>query len=160
MPLFITWRLHTTIIAYSLIFFAYALCANNNTCSLDLYNEDVQTSTVLFTCDASSHKTDWILTTRCLLCLASLYAYVNDLINVLDVKCSWLRLLENSRSFIVVCVFYFQSLLLAFPFILKFFVFVTSVYDFNVKRCYTVSLFVTIQLQQLKAYTHYIGYAI
>ena len=41
------------------------LLANN----ANLYNGDFQTPSVLFTRNVSSHKTDWILTTRCLFCL-------------------------------------------------------------------------------------------
>ena len=42
----------------SLFFSAHTLCVSNNTCSFDLYIGDLQATTVFFTCNASSHKTD------------------------------------------------------------------------------------------------------
>ena len=79
----------------SLFFFAYNLFINNNTCSLDLYSSNLQTTTVLFTRNASSHKTDWIHTTRCLFSLAILYAQVISLMKVLEVECSGFRFVNN-----------------------------------------------------------------
>ena len=43
---------------------------------LDQYSGDHQTTTVLFTLNASSLKTDWITTNLRLLCLAFLYFYI------------------------------------------------------------------------------------
>ena len=54
----------TTITTCSLFLSAYNLFASNNTCSLDLFSGDHQTTTVLFTRNASSHKTEWIPTAR------------------------------------------------------------------------------------------------
>ena len=48
----------TTIISCSLFFSANNLFISNNTCSLDLYCGDLQTTTMLFTHNTSSHKTD------------------------------------------------------------------------------------------------------
>ena len=58
-----------TLIACWIFFSANNLFVSNNTCSLDLYSEDLQTKTVLFTRNASSHKTN------CLLYLAFLLSY-------------------------------------------------------------------------------------
>ena len=55
----------------------------------------------LFYSHATSHKADWILTDRCLLCLAFLYAHIFNLMRVLEVEGSWFRLLEN--SFTIFC---------------------------------------------------------
>ena len=57
-----------------------------NTCSYDLYSGDLQNRTVLFTRNASSHKTDWITTDCSLLCIT----------NILEMERSCSRLLENS----------------------------------------------------------------
>ena len=46
---------YTTKTACPLSFFAYALYASNNTCLLDLYSGNLQTTTVVFTHNASSH---------------------------------------------------------------------------------------------------------
>ena len=72
------------------------LFVSNNTCSPDLYSGYLQTTTVLFTRTASSHQTNWITTTRCLLCLVFLLPCTNSLTNVLEVECSCLGFLENS----------------------------------------------------------------
>ena len=50
----------------------------------------------LFASHATSHKADWITTTRCLLCLALFYEQLISLMKVLEVERSGLRLLENS----------------------------------------------------------------
>ena len=57
-------------IACTIFFSAGNLFVSNNTCSLNLYSRDLITKTVTFTRNASSHKTNWIITTRFLLCLA------------------------------------------------------------------------------------------
>ena len=66
----------------------YNLFVNNKTCSLDLYSYSgiLQTKTVLFTVNASSHKTNWITTARCLLCLGLIYAQVVSLKKDLEVE--------------------------------------------------------------------------
>ena len=51
------------------------LCVSNSTYLLDLYNVDFQTMIILFTRFSSSPKTDWITTTRHLLCLAFINAW-------------------------------------------------------------------------------------
>ena len=65
---------------------AYNLFVRNYSCSLDLYSGDLQTMTVLFTRSATSHKTDWITTIRCLFALALLNAQVISLMKVLEVE--------------------------------------------------------------------------
>ena len=62
------------------------LFVSNKICSLDLYSGDLQTMTVLFTRSATSHKTDWITTIRCLFALALLNAQVISLMKVLEVE--------------------------------------------------------------------------
>ena len=60
----------------------------------------------LFNSHATSHKADWILTTRCLLCLALLQSNTNSLTNVIDIEGSCFRLLEN---YIVITLLPVQS---------------------------------------------------
>ena len=71
--LILAYRTYTTmiitIIVCSISFSDYNLFVINNTCLLNLYSGDLQTTTALFTRNASSRKTDWITTTRCPLCL-------------------------------------------------------------------------------------------
>ena len=50
---------------------------------------------LMFSSQATSHKADWIHTTRCLLCIAFLYAQVISLTNVFEVEESHSCLLEN-----------------------------------------------------------------
>ena len=89
-PLFSTYTTYTTItttvFACSIFFSAYYLFASNNTCPLDLYSGDLQTTTVLFTHNSSSHKTDRITTTCRLLFLALLQYHTirKQNVNVLD----------------------------------------------------------------------------
>ena len=66
--------LQATLVCYSLHMpFRYSvhiLRVNNYSCSLDLYSWNLQTTSVLFTLHASSHKTNWITTDYSrLLCL-------------------------------------------------------------------------------------------
>ena len=49
-----------------LLFFFTLSCVNTNNCSLDLYNGDLQTTIVLFTRNATSHKTLLICYLFCL----------------------------------------------------------------------------------------------
>ena len=68
-PLFLTYTTITiTSITCSIFLSAYNLFVSNNTCSLNLYSAVLKTTTVLFTFDASLHKTDWITTACCLSC--------------------------------------------------------------------------------------------
>ena len=83
-----------------------SLRVSTNNCSVDLYNGDLHTTTVFFTRNASSHKTDWILTTGCLLCLTFLYAHVNSLINIFEVECSRFYFLENSIATSLLFVYF------------------------------------------------------
>ena len=105
--LFSTWWYNNNLF-YSLFFFAYNLFVNNNACSFDLYSSDLQT-TVLFTCNAFSHKTDWVLTTCCLLCLVFLDAHANSLIKVLEVECSRHLPLGNSIAFSLIFVYWVHT---------------------------------------------------
>ena len=145
-----------------LLFFAYKLFVNNSTCSLDLYSSDLQTTTVLFTIYSSSHKTDWILTTRCLICLVVLYAHANSMMKVLEAEYSCLRLL---KSFIATSTLfaYFDhiacccvSLSIPFSFIFMVFAFVTLAYCSNVKWYYTVFIWLTILIGRKKNWETYI----
>ena len=63
---------------------------------------ELQTTIILFTRNASSHKTDWIPTTRCPLCFAYLYAPVFSLMKVLEVERSGFLLLDNSFATLLV----------------------------------------------------------
>ena len=49
---------YTTITACSIFFPAYNHFVSNNSCLSNLFSGDLQTTTVLFTRNASSHKTD------------------------------------------------------------------------------------------------------
>ena len=61
-PLFLTY----TITNCSLYFFAHNLFLSNNTYSLDLHSVDLQTTIILFTRNASSHKlTELLLLVAC-----------------------------------------------------------------------------------------------
>ena len=109
-PLFLTYTMYTTItttiIAGSLFFSAYNLFVRNNTCSLDLYSGDLQTTTVLFTHNATSHKSDWITTTCCcMLCVVFKYFCTNSLTNVLEVVCLRSRFFENSCAFFYIACY-------------------------------------------------------
>ena len=73
-----------------------SVSVSTNNCSVDFYNGDLQTTNVLFTWNVSSHKTDWILTTRSLFCLDFVYTHANSLMKILELECSCIRLLENS----------------------------------------------------------------
>ena len=68
---FPTYTNYTTITIICL--FDILLClqafVSNNTCSVELYNDHLQTTTVLCTRNVSLYKTGWIITTRCLCCL-------------------------------------------------------------------------------------------
>ena len=55
---------------------------------------------------ATSHKTDWITTDCCPLCLAPLYIHAFSLQNVLQVEGIWSRLLED--SIVKACVYAFS----------------------------------------------------
>ena len=75
---------------------AHNLFVSTNTYSLGMYSEELQTTNVFFTCNTSSHKTDWIATDFCLLCLAFLYPHVFCLMKVLAVARLGFCLLEIS----------------------------------------------------------------
>ena len=141
--------------------FVYTLCINNNNYNnytTDLCNGDLQTTITLFRRTASSHKADKTSLTHLPALLCLLYDTVNSLMNVLEGKCSWLRLQEIStnvnnvvyiNSCSVVCVFLFTCLLFFFILVfvvilsskiickqgclLHYFVFVDFVYNFHVK---------------------------
>ena len=127
----------------SIKFFIHYYCSqfdeynDNWICSLTTQiftMENLQTTTVLLN-NGTSHKADWILTAPCLLCLVFLYAYVNRLMNVLEVECSWLRLHENSITmsllFVylvhVVCCWFLSYFFIPFSFMLMVFISVASV---------------------------------
>ena len=72
----------TTITSRSLFSSPNNLFANNKTYSLNLYSGDLQTTTVLFTFDKSSHKAEWITSSLRLLCLTLLLSYTISIMNV------------------------------------------------------------------------------
>ena len=138
--------------------------SSNNTYSLDLYSGDLQTTMVLFIRNVSSHKTDWITTTR-LLCLAFLLSYSNSLMNVLKVECLFSHLLVNSIAtslFFVYCVHIVCCCVLVLcisfstlsPFLILMLLLVylwqVLFVVFNVKRHYTLFIFVTILTKESK----------
>ena len=87
----------------------------NNNCSIDVYNRDLQTTIILFTCNVSSHKTDWILSELPLLALSCLlYCRLSSLRNALKGEC--LCLLEISVNekkvvYIIVFVYFVYAIL-------------------------------------------------
>ena len=111
-----------TKITCSLYFSAYNHFVRNNICSLYLYSGDLQTTTVLFTRNASLHKTDWILITLRLFlsCLFICPRKQSD--EVLEVECSFSPSPELYIDFIVFYVLYTHCLsidallLLVYPF--------------------------------------------
>ena len=88
-----------------IFFFAYNLFVSHNICSLDLYSGDLQTTTVLFACNVSSHQADWVTTTRCLLCDQSDEGSWSEMFGALPPQ-------EFYYAYIVFCVFCTQCLLL------------------------------------------------
>ena len=69
-------------------YFLHIFCVHNNNCSIDLYNRELQTTIILFSCNVSSHKTDWIISELLLLtqyCL--LYRMVSSLMNSVEGEC-------------------------------------------------------------------------
>ena len=131
---------YKTIIDVSLFFFA---C-----------NQDLQTTTVLFTRNASSHENDWILTTTyCLLSLAFL-CLTNILIRTLVVSPS--SLLYRNLIFVyfvhIACCFVLAYMSILFVSYWccwftcnNFVIFVCVAFaHFNFKRYYTVFICVTI----------------
>ena len=95
---------------------AHTLCLWNNTCSLELYGGDLQTTTV-FIMQHISHKTDWLTTTSCLLTLSAKPRICIVLYKQSDER-SWSRMFVISlsqklyRVYIAVCVFCSHCLLL------------------------------------------------
>ena len=95
--IFMSHLINTTIIYFIRYSTFQSFCVSSY--NADLHNFEFQTTIFLFTRNAASHNTDLILTDF-------LYAYTSSLMNVLEVE------LENSRSFIMIYVFYLHSLLL------------------------------------------------
>ena len=62
--------IYLSIIVNNLLSLHFFYCVHNNNCPIDLYNRDLQTTTVLFTRIVSLHRTDWILSELLLNCLA------------------------------------------------------------------------------------------
>ena len=69
-----------------IVIILYTSFAYNNNFSIHLYNRDLQTLIILFTCNMSSHKTDWILSELPLFALLSclLYGMVSSLMNAFE----------------------------------------------------------------------------
>ena len=154
LPLFPNYETHTTItttiIVCSIFFSVYNPLVS-------LYNEGFQTTTIVSTHNTSSHKTNWITTTRRIFYLV--LSYANSLMNVLEVECSYSPLLENSIAsllligyfaYITCCVRVVVYLIFSYWcccwfMYIKFDVWVSAsfVYRFNVKRYLAGSIFVT-----------------
>ena len=111
-PIYTTYTtIITTINIHSLFFSqkysAYKLFKSNNTCALDLYSRDLQTTTVHFTSNVSSHKTDWI-TTDSLCAMSCHFIYASDQSD----EGSWSDMFVSPPSrdfyggFVVVCEFF------------------------------------------------------
>ena len=122
------------------------LFANN----VGLYNTDLQTTTVLFTHKGTSYKADWILTASYLLCRCK-QSDENTWSRTLVVSPSW-ELYRNFIAFVyfvhiafpLTCICPFLSYWCCWFTCNKFVVFVCVAFaHFNVKRCYTASIFVT-----------------
>ena len=64
---------------------------------------------VLFSRNESSHKFDWNITARCLLCLVLLYVQVISLMKVLEVECTGLCLIKNSIATTLLFVYCVHS---------------------------------------------------
>ena len=79
-------------ICFNYYYSLHFLCLHNNNSSIDLYNRDLQTTIILFTCNVSLHNTDWILSESPLLALSYLlYRMLSSLVNTLDGECLALR---------------------------------------------------------------------
>ena len=94
----------TTIYQFTILLYTSVLVSIHN-CLVDLYNGDIQTTTVSFAHNATSPKTDWILIIPRLLCLAFQLSYTSRMFMF-----SFAR--ELYRNCIVVCVFSTHCLLL------------------------------------------------
>ena len=96
---------------------AHELILSAKTYALDLHSEELQATIGFFTRNASSHKTDWILTYCCPLCLAFFYTQAFSQHNVLKVEGSRFRLLQSSIA--TACIgsailrFFFQLVLIS-----------------------------------------------
>ena len=101
------WLKQQQFASIAIIFYTSFAC--NINCSIDLYNKDLQTTIILFTCNVSAHKTGWIISELPLLALSCLlYRMVNSLMNGLEGECNSLReiSLNVSKSFAVLfCLF-------------------------------------------------------
>ena len=125
----------------------------NKNCLLGVYNRDLQTTIILFTCNGSSHNTDWILSESpllalyCLLyrikaseqsneclCLCEIFINLNKLLAVLLLPVYFL-----SSSFILMLLLYFC---LFVGYISKPIIFVFGAFIYNFYN--TISIFVTI----------------
>ena len=81
-----------------LLFFTLFRVRNNN-CSIDL-----QTTIILFTCNVSSHKTDWILAELPLPALSCLlYLRVSSLMNAVQEECLCLREISINVNKLLLC---------------------------------------------------------
>ena len=102
----------TTIYLFDILLYPSVLISTNN-CSVDPYNGDLQTTTVFFTRNVTSHKADYSL----LSALSCLFIVLRKQSN----ERSWSRIFVFSLSrefycdFIVVCVLCTHCLLLQFP---------------------------------------------
>ena len=75
---------YTITICFNCYYSLHLFRLHNNNCSIDLWNENLQTTIILFARNVSSHKTDWILSASPLLDLSCLlYRRVSSLINAL-----------------------------------------------------------------------------
>ena len=84
-----------------------------NNYSLDLYNRYFQTTIILFTCNVSSYKSDWIVFEIAIACSVLPFIWQSKQSN----ECTWCRISVPSRNLykckqvvyvIVVCVFCYR----------------------------------------------------
>ena len=90
--------------------FTLSLVLDNN-CSTELCNRDLQTTTILFKRNVSSHKLDWIVFELSLLALSCLlYRRVSSLMNALEGECLCLGeiSIHVNKLFMVIFVVYLR----------------------------------------------------
>ena len=100
------WRIQQQFTLIVAILYTASAYTNNN-CPIDLYNKDLQTTIILFTCNMSSHRTDWILSELPLLAMSCLvYCLVSRLMNAFKGECLCLceTPININKLFIVILV--------------------------------------------------------
>ena len=94
---------------------------HNNNCSIDLFSRDLQTIIILFTCNVSSHKTDWILSELPLPAMSYLlYCRVGSLMNALEGICLCLREISINVNKLLAMLLLLVYLIIRFISILHF----------------------------------------